>query len=124
MRFPRRRPASFKVVSDGAEAAETDRSRAAPRRGGAPGTSYYSHMVEHPFDWGACAPDGWRGTIRPVDPPGLVWVNLARAFPPSRVGSGNTALRVLAFGLDNGEVIPAEVYEWVQMRSGERWGCR
>ena len=85
-------------------------------------TSYYAHMVEHQFDWGACASDGWRGTIRLVDPPDPVWVNLARAFPPSRVGSGYTALRVLAFGLDNGEIIPAEVYEWIQVRSGEWWG--
>ncbi|MFC0431054.1 hypothetical protein [Kutzneria buriramensis] len=79
-------------------------------------------MVEQTFDWGACAPDGWRGTIRPVDPPDPVWVNLAYVFRPSRVGSGYTALRVLAFGLDNGEIIPAEVYEWIQVRSGEWWG--
>jgi hypothetical protein len=79
-------------------------------------------MVEQTFDWGACAPDGWRGTIRPVDPPNPVWVNLAYVFRPSRVGSGYTALRVLAFGLDNGEIIPAEVYQWIQVRSGEWWG--
>jgi hypothetical protein len=77
-------------------------------------------MSERVFD--AVASDGWHGTAREVDPPALVWLNLALVFPPSRVGSGATPLRVLAYGLDNGEVVPAELYRWIQVRTGEWWG--
>lgn len=77
-------------------------------------------MVERMFD--AVASGGWQGTIREVDPPEPVWLNLSAVFPPSRIGSGATPLRVLAYGLDNGEVIPAELYQWIQTRTGEWWG--
>lgn len=52
-----------------------------------------------------------------------VVVDLTEVFKPSRVGSGATALRVQAYGLDNGDRVEGELYRWVQVRTGEWWAA-
>ena len=63
--------------------------------------------------------EGWAGPERRPDRPVPVVVDLARALPPSRVGSGNTPLQVAAFGLNNGDRVPGLLDAWIQMRTGD-----
>lgn len=69
------------------------------------------------------ADDGWLGTVREVSPPIAVAVDLSALWPPSRVGSGATPLRVLAYGVDNGAVAEGQLYCWYQLRTGEWIGA-
>lgn len=67
--------------------------------------------------------DGWWGTCQVPEEPVPVWVDLKKVFPPAQVTSGHVPLRVRASGIDNGQVIPAQLLSWHQTMTGEWWAC-
>lgn len=63
--------------------------------------------------------DGWWGTRITYDPPRPVWLDVARALPPSRVRNDDVPLRVRAAGIDLARVLPGSLLAWHRTNTGD-----